>query len=120
MRGSNPEKVREWTSRFERFKKSQQTVVRFCESEGVSQPSFYQWKVKLREQPSTSRGLEKRARKRFQPIHIAPSVAAKPESTIHLGRGIEIELGSDLRITESIVRQLLESVEVNSTGTESC
>jgi transposase-like protein len=114
-RGSNPEKLREWTERFERFAKSQQTVARFCGSEGVSQPSFYQWKKKFREQ----RTAFSRSRQRFQPVDIA-SVNAKPESTIHLGADIRIELGSDLRITESIVRQLLESVDQHSTGVEPC
>jgi hypothetical protein len=114
VRGSNPEKVREWMRRFRRFEKSKLTVAQFCKDECVSQPSFYHWKKKLREQPGTSHA----ARKRFQPVHIAASVAAKPESTIHLGRGVQIELGSDLRIAESIVRQLLESVETNSAGAE--
>ena len=114
VRGSNPEKVREWMRRFRRFEKSKLTVAQFCKDECVSQPSFYHWKKKLREQPGTSHG----ARKRFQSVHISASVAAKPESTIHLGRGVQIELGSDLRIAESIVRQLLESVETNSAGAE--
>ena len=40
-RGSNPEKMKEWTDRLKRLEKSKQTVSEFCLSEGVSVPSLY-------------------------------------------------------------------------------
>jgi len=47
-RGSNPSKVQQCTDdRLERFYRSGQTVAQFRQLEGVSQPSFYQWKKKL-------------------------------------------------------------------------
>lgn len=45
-RQSNPFKVQEWTERFLRFGNASQTVMEFCRNEGVSQPSFYQWRKK--------------------------------------------------------------------------
>ena len=37
-----------WIERFKRFAQASQTVAQFCQSEGVSVPSFYQWRKKLR------------------------------------------------------------------------
>ena len=37
-----------WMERLQRFKQAQMTVAQYCAAEGVSQPSFYNWKRKLR------------------------------------------------------------------------
>ena len=52
---SRPETVELWRQRLQRFDPASMTVAQFCQLEGVSQASFYQWKKKLRElsqQPS--------------------------------------------------------------------
>jgi hypothetical protein len=36
-----------WTDRLKRFRSADQTVVEFCAAEGVSAPTFYQWKRRL-------------------------------------------------------------------------
>ena len=36
-----------WRSRLRRFQSSGMSVTRFCEAEGVSAPSFYQWRKRL-------------------------------------------------------------------------
>ena len=120
-RGLSPEKIGEWTGRLRRFEQSNQTVARFCQDEGVSQPSFYSWKKKLREFTQASGGSQ------FQPVHLTSSslVTARQETIIRLGREIEIELGSDLSIVESIVKQLLAAADqaanaTRSTGADSC
>ena len=38
-----------WTERMARYRDCSLTVREFCAREGVSQPSFYQWKKKLAE-----------------------------------------------------------------------
>ena len=38
-----------WAERLRRFEHAEMTVAQFCVSEGVSQPSFYHWRKKLRE-----------------------------------------------------------------------
>jgi hypothetical protein len=110
-RGSNPKKTEEWTSRLDRFEESSQTVAAFCRSEGVSVPSFYHWKKKLR----PSRGP-------FQSVHVAPPVASiKEETVIQLAGGIHIQLGSNLPVVELIVKQLLAAaLDTQSTGAKSC
>lgn len=37
-----------WIQRLRRFDQADTTVAKFCASEGVSQPSFYNWRRKLR------------------------------------------------------------------------
>ena len=110
-RGSDAEKVTEWSERLEQFQRSDLTVARFCEAEGVSQATFYVWRKKLANR-SVSTG--KVARPKFQQVEVSTPLG-KPEqraATIRLAKGIEIELGSDLRvvdqIVESIVKQLYE------------
>jgi len=49
VRGSRPAKVQEWSERLVRFRESDLTVARFCQVEGVSTPSFYQWKSRLQD-----------------------------------------------------------------------
>ena len=43
----NPQLARQWRERFERFDQSELTVAKFCELEGYSTGSFYQWRRKL-------------------------------------------------------------------------
>ena len=45
---SRPETVKLWTERLQRFEQAHTTVAQFCKDEGVSQPSFYKWKQKLK------------------------------------------------------------------------
>ena len=48
MAGSlDSRKVREWQRRMTRFRDAQQSVAEFCRKEGVSAPSFYQWRKRL-------------------------------------------------------------------------
>jgi hypothetical protein len=107
-RGSRAEKVAEWTNRLRRFEESGQTVRDFCVGERVSQPSFYHWKKKLRESKATT-AVPATAPNGFRPVMVSPSTlpSTRRETIVRLGREIQIELGSDLSIVESIVKQLL-------------
>lgn len=46
---SNASKIREWSTRFERFRRSAKTVSRFCRDEQVSIPAFYYWRDRVQE-----------------------------------------------------------------------
>jgi hypothetical protein len=48
-------KARQWRQRIERFEGGRQSVTEFCRSEGVSAPSFYQWRKRLPRQPRATR-----------------------------------------------------------------
>ena len=43
----SPVKTQQWKQRFDGYRTSSLTVAQFCKAEGVSVPSFYQWKKKL-------------------------------------------------------------------------
>ena len=74
-----------WRERLARYGRSGQTVVSFCAAEGVSVPSFYQWKRRLAVSPATRRA--KRAEGRmpsaeqrvFVPLHITGSAQVEIE-----------------------------------------
>jgi len=112
VRGSDPVKVRQWTERLERFGKSKESVVRFCEAEGVSQPSFYQWKKKLtggakaKRAPQQKRGKPTPAAA-FHRVRISPGERTS-DVTIRLPDGSVIELRDDSPMVESLVNQLLD------------
>jgi hypothetical protein len=44
---SNAAKIREWSTRFERFRRSAKTVSRFCRDEQVSIQAFYYWRDRV-------------------------------------------------------------------------
>lgn len=119
-KGSNPIKVQQWAERLERFAQSGQTVVQFCQAEGVSEASFYQWKTKLARQASQTSSQAKSSPPAFQAIEIT----SPPQSatTVRLAGGIEIELGGDLRVVGAVVKQLLEasSTATRAAGGRSC
>ena len=117
-RGPDPAKVQQWTRRFERFTRSGQTVAQFCGDEGVSVPSFYQWKKKLtvgsaRQSTSSRRrrsGKNQDSRP-FKPVQltVAPSVSAVPGGVmVRMPSGVEIALGNDLQTIRQVVGQLLD------------
>jgi hypothetical protein len=117
-------KFQEWTERLSRFRSSGRTVAAFCQSEGISEASFYLWKRKLTrptertgQRPpdvaSSGRTGKKSSAPAFQAVElVSRSPLATPSATtVRLPRGIEIEFGSDLRVIEDVVKQLLaESV----------
>jgi len=133
-RVSNAEKMKLWAERLGRYGKSGLTVARFCQAEGVSQPSFYLWKKKLADaraeqaKPTRSSARNgKPGRRNFQAVVVSPSCATAEQraTTIRLTRGVEIELGGNLRVVDqvvaSLVKQLLEVPgDRSSTGGRAC
>jgi hypothetical protein len=57
---SNAAKIREWSTRFERFQRSAKTVARFCRDEQVSLQAFYYWRDRV--QANSRDDLQARAR----------------------------------------------------------
>ncbi len=112
-RTSSAAKVQEWTERLERFQISGLTTAKFCEAEGVSLPSFYQWKRKLTAQsnpaPKSTRGSTA-----FAAIELKPTT---PVSTIiRLPNGVTIEWGGDTLGLEKWIQPLLERAVDSASG----
>jgi len=119
--GSSVAKVQQWAGRLERFRNSGQSVTKFCEAEGVSQPSFYQWKKKLafstgraREATPFGKALLGKA---FQAVELKPVTrSTTTTTTIRLPNGVEIELGNDPRVIELVLQQLLRRSADSASG----
>jgi hypothetical protein len=67
---SRPETIKLWRERLRRFDRAQMTVAQFCLSEGVSQPSFYQWKKKLRGVASDAKTVDSDSSVQFMPLRL--------------------------------------------------
>ena len=105
LSGSRLLKLEEWTSRFDRFERSGMTVVGFCDAEGVSVPSFYHWKKKLR---IGSKGNAKQHP--FQQVELISNQFGNPATTIWLGNDVRIELGREEKIAALVVKQVVDAM----------
>ena len=76
----DPKLARQWRQRLDRFEHSDFTVAEFCESEGYSTGSFYQWRRKLRDGKSPGDPA-------FIPVQLDAS-----ELLCNARRGFEIDL----------------------------
>ena len=64
-------KLAEWRRRLRRFHKSRQSIAVFCRQEGVSAPSFYVWRKRLREADPQRPTAESPAG--FRPVRLVPA-----------------------------------------------
>ena len=124
-RGSNPMKVEQWSDRLERFENSGQTVGQFCVAEGVSQPSFYQWRKRLGVGDRVRGGRSKRSGRTnraerpnrgsknesaFKPVQLTPTPGVQQSTVIRLADGVEIELGNNLQVVDVVIRSVVNQV----------
>jgi hypothetical protein len=92
MAGSlDSRRVREWQRRLARFREGQQSVAEFCRQEGVSAPSFYQWRKRLAQRPRPAE-----AATGFRPVRLVSSV----------GVGVQLPGGTQLQVPTSDRRVL--------------
>lgn len=95
-RTANPQLLSLWQERLTRYAATDQTVAQFCRCEGVSAPSFYQWKKKL--------GEKKLARPTPPPfVPLTLSMTQQHATTLTLPGGASIDLPAELsrkRLTE--------------------
>ena len=82
-----------WRDRLAKYRQSNLTVVEFCRQEGVSNPSFYQWRKRL--EPGRSRSKQIRqpsppddGQPPFLPVTVPSSAVAE----IELPNGVRIRV----------------------------
>jgi hypothetical protein len=78
---SNGQLQKTWQNRIDRQRRSGQTVIQFCQQEGVSTPSYYKWKRKLQtEQPAQQKKTTRRKAKaqKRRPVKVAASSTSPP------------------------------------------
>ena len=119
-RGSRAAKVQQWIDCLERYEKSGMAVAEFCQKESVSVSAFYSWKKRLagelsskQTKPAARQQSESAStRYSFQAVELLPANVST--TTIRFPNGIEIEMGSDLRVADLLIKRLLENVEGGS------
>ncbi len=79
-RSTDVKKLSVWRRRLKRFERSSSTVAQFCQSEGVSSPSFYQWRKKVAAADADEEaGQSSRTSGAFTPVTLVPSATLVAE-----------------------------------------
>ncbi len=91
-------KWREWQRRMGRFRKTRQSVAEFCRKEGVSVPSFYQWRSRLAGPPRPAE-----ATPGFRSVRVVGSV----DIAVRLPGGTQLNLPtSDPEVLRLVIDRL--------------
>jgi len=109
-----------WAQRLRRFDQSDMTVAKFCASESVSQPSFYNWKRKLRGLAATTKPKPPAHTSAFLPVTLSPPLGStRPAesshavTTIELPGGIRIRVETPLDQADTTLKLQAVNLEVN-------
>ncbi len=112
MAGSlDSSKVREWRRRMARFQEAQQSVAEFCRKEGVSAPSFYQWRKRLTQRPT---GTEEAAG--FRPVRLVGSA----DVAVQLPGGTQLQVPTSDRRALRLVIDTLARADAQRVGGGPC
>lgn len=115
-RSSDPRKVRQWQQRMARFEKSKQSVVRFCQGEGVSVPSFYKWRKKLRQVASASE-MSRDATDQFAPVRLVGSASV----AVRLPGGTQLDIpAADSQLLQLAIHTLAQADAQRQAGGQTC
>jgi hypothetical protein len=113
-----------WRQRMRRYEQSGFTVAEFCDGEGVSAPSFYQWRkrfaeVSARSQDKPSRQKHRRAAaSAFQQVTLA---APGSRVAVELGSGVRLELPAEnVELVRTVVAELMRAEHESRRGDGSC
>jgi hypothetical protein len=71
-----------WRGRLAKFRKSKLSVAEFCRQEGISNPSFYQWRKRLGEEVARSQEVPssaKRSHSTLVPVKVSSSLFVEIE-----------------------------------------
>lgn len=103
MAGSlDSRKVREWKRRMARFRELRQSVAEFCRKEGVSAPSFYQWRKRLARRSGQGKGNAAEATARFTPVRLVRSVGV----AVRLPGGTRLHVPTDAETLRLVIDTL--------------
>ena len=90
----------QWRERLSRFEQANLSAAAFCASEGVSLPSFYSWRRRLRPAPPA----DPAGGPHLVPVRLAP--AAPVELVLPSGAVLRLAEGCDLAFVRSLVDAL--------------
>ena len=103
-----------WRERLRRYERSKGTVAEFCQREGVSVPSFYQWRRRLAETSASPRqAVVPRSPAAFQQVLLSGSGVV----AIELPSGVRVELPAEQEsLVRAVVADLLRPPSGDGTG----
>jgi hypothetical protein len=107
LQSANRHREREqfWRRLIREQERSGSSIKAFCQSQGVSQPSYFAWRKKL--------ALCKRenARAEFVPVRVVPNTPAESsgiEIVLDRGRRVRVEPGFDRQLLNDVLTVLEE------------
>jgi hypothetical protein len=115
-RSRDSRKLRQWQRRMARFRRTQQPVVRFCRSEGVSEPSFYFWRKRLQQAPRLADDADALAA-HFTPVRLVSS----PTLSVRLPGGTQFDVSaSDPQLVQLTLHTLAQIDAQRAAEAKSC
>lgn len=105
-------KLSEWQRRMARFREAGVSVSAFCRTEGVSVPSFYQWRKRLERLPRES----SLAQGGFLPVRLVTSASIVAQ--LPGGTQLQIPTG-DPRTVQAAIAALVRA-DAEQAGGEAC
>lgn len=118
MAGSlDSRKVREWQRRMTRFEEARQSVAEFCRTEGVSVPSFYQWRKRLARRPRAAAGTNAAlVAAEFQPVRLVGLAGV----AVQLPGGTQLQIPTSDRRALRLVIDTLARADAQRAGGGPC
>lgn len=116
-RSSDPRKVRQWQQRMARFDSSKQSVVRFCQGEGVSVPSFYKWRKKLQQLVPAAGEASADTADRFTPVRLVGSASV----AVRFPGGTQLDIpAADSQLLQLAIQTLAQADAQRQAGGQTC
>jgi transposase len=115
MLGSARDRAAVWGERLRRYERSGLTVAAFCQREGVSVPSFYQWRRRLTETSGRQAKAAPRlaASPAFQPVLLSGGGIVN----IELPSGVRLELpAQQVQLVRAVMAELLLAESASRQG----
>jgi transposase-like protein len=109
-------KVREWERRMARFQEAEQSVAQFCRKEGVSAPSFYQWRKRLTRRSGQGKGKAAEAAARFTPVRLVAAASV----AVQLPGGTQLHVPTSDRRALRLVIDTLARADAQHAGGGPC
>jgi len=115
-RSAKARKWREWQRRMVRFRKARRSVAEFCREEGISTPSFYQWRKRLAEPTQPRKGNAAELSHGFTPVRLVTTTGV----AVHLPGGTQLHVPTSDPQTLRLVIDRLARADARRAGGGSC
>ena len=95
-----------WSALIREFRAGGETITEFCRRRGISKPSFYHWRRRLRQAAAPARSVP------FLPVHVADTRPPEPprgsgvEILLRGGRRLRLERGFDPEVLTAALAAL--------------